>query len=152
MFSCALSFKQFRDCEPRLHSLFSRNSLPKIRDGVYVKNLDNKKNKGTRSVSLFIDKILRYTLILLELNIRVKKNQTKSEINQLLSTFRINISRIQDDRSVMSGFYRIAFTEYMLGDYIDLFSPNECKKDEQIIYKYFKDEYVKSQAWIKKGG
>ena len=94
----------------------------------------------------------RYTLILLELNIPFKKYQTTSEITQLLSIFRINIFRIQDNKSVMSGFYRISFTEYMLGDYTDLFSPNERKKDEKIMYKYFKDKYVKPQVWIKKDG
>ena len=94
----------------------------------------------------------RCTLILLELNIPFKKYQTNSEITQLLSVFRINIFRIQDNKSVMSGFYRISFTEYMLGDYTDLFSPNERKKDEKIMYKYFKDKYVKPQVWIKKDG
>ena len=94
----------------------------------------------------------RYTLILLELNIPFKKYQTNSEITQLLSVFRINIFRIQDNKSVMSGFYRISFTEYMLGDYTDLFSQNERKKDEKIMYKYFKDKYVKPQVWIKKDG
>ena len=52
----------------------------------------------------------------------------------------------------MSGFYRISFTEYMLGDYTDLFSPNERKKDEKIMYKYFQDKYVKPQVLIKKDG
>ena len=94
----------------------------------------------------------RCTLILLELNIPFKKYQTNSEITQLLSIFRINIFRIQDNKSVMSGFYRISFTEYMLGDYTDLFSPNERKKDEKIMYKYFQDKYVKPQVWIKKDG
>ena len=117
---------------------------------MYVKNVDDNKSKGTRSVSLFIDKNKRYTLILLELNIPFKKNQTKSEINQLLSTFRINVLRIQDDRSVMSGFYRIAFTEYMLGDYTDLFSPNECKKDEQIIISILRTNMSSFKLGLKK--
>ena len=151
-FSSGPSFKQFRDYEPRLNRFFSRNSLPRIRDEAYVKNSDDKKSKGTCSVSLFIDKKQRCTLILLELNIPFKKYQTNSEITQLLSVFRINIFRIQDNKSVMSGFYRISFTEYMLGDYTDLFSPNERKKDEKIMYKYFKDKYVKPQVWIKKDG
>ena len=45
----------------------------------------------------------------------------------------------------MSGFYRISFIEYMVGDYTDLLS-NERKKDEKIMYKYFKDKYVKPQV------
>ena len=28
-------------------------------------------------------------------------------------------------------------------DYITLFAPNDCKKNDKIIYKYFKDKYDK---------
>ena len=46
----------------------------------------------------------------------------------------------------MCGFYGIAFIEYMLAgktllDYINFFSPNGYKKNDKIIYKYFKDKY-----------
>ena len=45
-------------CEPRFNSNFSRNNLPRIKDGAYVTNLDDKKSKGRHLVLLFID---RYT-------------------------------------------------------------------------------------------
>ena len=54
---------------------------------------------------------------------------------------------MQDNESIMCGFYCIAFIEYMLVgktllDYINLFSPNAYKKNDKIIYnKYFKDKY-----------
>ena len=38
-------------------------------------------------------------------------------------------------------------------DYVDLFSPNDYKENDKIIYKYFKDKYgrrSKSQFYIKK--
>ena len=46
----------------------------------------------------------------------------------------------------MCGFYFIAFVEYMLSgktllDYTNLFSPNDYKKNDKIICKYFKDKY-----------
>ena len=46
----------------------------------------------------------------------------------------------------MCGFYCIAFIEYMIGgktllDYTNLFSPNDYKANDKIIYKYFKDKY-----------
>ena len=31
-------------------------------------------------------------------------------------------------------------------DYINLFSPSDYKKNNKIIYKYFKDKYVKSRV------
>ena len=48
----------------------------------------------------------------------------------------------------MCGFYCIVFIEDMLLgktllDYTNLFSPNEYKNNDKIIYKYFKDKYVK---------
>ena len=57
-----------------------------------------------------------------------------------------NIFRIQDNESIICGFYCIAFIEYILAgktllDYTNLFSPNDCKKNDKIIYKYFKDKY-----------
>ena len=48
----------------------------------------------------------------------------------------------------MWGFYCIAFIEYMtagksFSDCTNLFSPNDYKKNDKIIYKHFKDKYVK---------
>ena len=48
----------------------------------------------------------------------------------------------------MCGFYCIAFTEYMivgktLLDDTNLFCPNDYKKNDKIIYKYFKEKYGK---------
>ena len=54
-------------------AFFSRNNLSRIRDKAYLVNLDDKKGKGTHWVSLFIDKIQLYLLILLGLNIFLKK-------------------------------------------------------------------------------
>ena len=57
-----------------------------------------------------------------------------------------NIFRIQDNESIMCKFYCITFIEYMLAektllDYTNLFSPNDYKRNDKIIYKYFKDKY-----------
>ena len=49
----------------------------------------------------------------------------------------------------MCGFYWIVLAEYVLAEnfflgYTYLFSLNDNKKNEKIIYKYFKDKYVMS--------
>ena len=59
-----------------------------------------------------------------------------------------NIFKIQFDDSMMCGFSCTAFIEYWLLEKkllncINLFSPNGYKKNEKIIYKYFKDKYDK---------
>ena len=48
----------------------------------------------------------------------------------------------------MYGIYYIAFIEHMVAgktllDYTNLFFPNDYKKTDKIIYKYFKDKYVR---------
>ena len=63
--------------------------------------------------------------------------------------------RIQDIDSFVQSFYCIAFIEYMLArkillDYTNLFSPHDYKKNDKIIYNYFKNKYVEPQVQIKK--
>ena len=53
---------------------------------------------------------------------------------------------MQDNESIMSEFYCIAFKEYILSgktllDCTDLLSPNDYKKNHKIIFKFFKDIY-----------
>ena len=62
-----------------------------------------------------------------------------------------NTFRNQDNECIMCGFYCIAFIEFMLAgktllDYTNLFSLNGYKKNDKIIYKYFKDKYVESRV------
>ena len=59
-----------------------------------------------------------------------------------------NVFRIQDDDSIMCEFYCIVFIEYILAgktllDHSTLFSSNNYKKNDKIIYKYFKDKHDK---------
>ena len=125
-----------------LDCAFSRNNLPRIKHGTYVINLNDKKSKGTHWVSLFID---RNTAVYFDsFGIEYIPQEVLNKIKDKSITH--NIFRIQDNESIMCGFYCIAFVEYMLAgeillDYTNLFSPNDYKKNDKIIYKYFKDKY-----------
>ena len=61
---------------------------------------------------------------------------------------------MQDNYSIMCGFYCIAFIKYMLVgksllDYTDMVSRNDYKKNDKIIYKYFEDNYDRrSKSWV----
>ena len=61
---------------------------------------------------------------------------------------------MQDNYSIMCGFYCIAFIKYMLVgksllDYTDMVSTNDYKKNDKIIYKYFEDNYDRrSKSWV----
>ena len=40
--------------EPRFNSVYSRDNLPKIKDGAYVKNLDEYSDSEAHSVALYV--------------------------------------------------------------------------------------------------
>ena len=55
--------------EPKFNGVYSRNNLPKIKDGTYVINLDGYKSIGTHWIALYTnDNNITY-LIALELNV-----------------------------------------------------------------------------------
>ena len=58
---------------------------------------------------------------------------------------RANIFRIQENNSIMCGYFCIGFIDFMLAgkkltDYTNLFSPYDFKKNDNIILPYFKNE------------
>ena len=59
-----------------------------------------------------------------------------------------NIFIIQDDHFIISGFYCIAFIDYMITrkkllDHTNLYFPNEYENNDKIIDRYFKGKYDK---------
>ena len=69
------------------------------------------------------------------------------EIKKFISNKNIktDIFRIQAYDSIMHGYFCIGFTNFMfkgktLTEYTNLFSPNNFKKNDNIILSYFKDE------------
>ena len=95
-------------------------------------------------VSLFID---RYTAVyFVSLGIEYIPQEVLNKIRDKSITQ--NIFRIQDNESTMCGLFCIDFIEYMfvgktLLDYTNLFSPNDYKKNDKVIYKSFKYEYIR---------
>ena len=63
-----MEFANYFKCEPRFNGVFSGNNLLGVKDGAYVVNLDDKNSKGNLLIEIQL-----YTLILLELNIFLKK-------------------------------------------------------------------------------
>ena len=68
----------------------------------------------------------------------------RKEIKKLINNKEIipNIFRLQAYDSVMCGYFSIGFTDFMLKsnnltDFINLFSPNNFKKNDDIILNYF---------------
>ena len=128
--------------EARFNGVYSRNNLPnKIEKGAYVINLDEYENTGTHWISLFVkaNKIIYFDSFGIE--------HIPKEINKFIGNNKIksNIFRIQACDSVMCGYFCIKFINYMLKgktllDYTNLFSPNDFKKNDQVIKRIFKNE------------
>ena len=77
-------------------------------------------------------------MIVLELNIFQKKIRKFIKNKNILA----NIYRIQTYNSIMRGYFCIGFIGFMLKgksllEYTNLLSPNEYKKNDKIILKYF---------------
>ena len=113
-----------------------------MKDEAYVINLSNKNSKGTYWVSLLID---RNTAVYFDsFGSKYIPLETLNKIIDKSITH--NIFRIQDNESLMCGICCIAFIEYMLAgktllDYTNLFSLNDCKKNDKMTHKCFKDRY-----------
>ena len=128
--------------ELRFNGVYSRDNLPKrIKKGAYAINLDEYENTGTHWIALFVktNEAIYFDSFDLE--------HIPNEIKKLIGNNNIksNIFRIQAYDSIMCGYYCIEFINYMLKgktllDYTNLFSPNDFKKNDQIIKRIFKNE------------
>ena len=137
-----IEISEYYKNEHRFNSVYSRNNLPnKIKKGAYVINLDEYENSGTHSVSLFVknNEAIYFDSFGIE--------QFPKEINKFIGNNKIksNIFRIQAYDSIMCGYFCIESINYMLKcktllDYTNLFSPNDFKKNNQVIKRIFKNE------------
>ena len=139
------SFKiqKYYQNEPKFNGVYSKNNLPKIKDGAYVINLD--KSKSTHWIALYVNGNNRrasYDAIYFD-SFRVE--HIPKEIKEIIGNKNIitNIYRIHGNDSIMCGYFCIGFVDFMLKgksliDYTYLFSPNDYEKNNQIKPKYFK--------------
>ena len=125
--------------EPRFIGVYSRDSLPdKIKDGAYVINLDEYSDIGTHWIALYVNnKTVTYFD---SFRIEHIPKEVKTVIGN--RNIIINIYRIQNFDSIMCRYFCIGFIDYMfkgksLTDYTNLFSPNNFKKNDDIILNYF---------------
>ena len=121
--------------------MYSRNNLPnKIKKGAYVINLDEYENTGGHWVSLFVKP--KYTVYFDSFGIEHIPKEINKFINNDITS---NIFRIQAYDSIMCGYFCREFINYILKgktllDNTNLFSPNDFKKNDQLIKIIFKNE------------
>ena len=128
--------------EPRFNGIYSRDNSPdKIKDGAYVVNLDEYSDIGAHWIALYVnDKTVTYfdSFGVQHIPIEIKKFINNKNIIA-------NIYRVQNYDSIMCGYFCIGFINYMfkgksLTNYTNLFSPNNFKKNDDIILNYFLDK------------
>ena len=116
--------KKYYQNEPRFNGVFSRDNLSKkIKNGVYITNLDEYADVGAHQVVLQEEdnEIIYFESFAVE--------HVPKEIEKFIGhkNIKIDISRIQANNSIMCGYFCIGFIDFMLVgktliDYTSLFS------------------------------
>ena len=112
--------------ELRFNGVYSRDNLPKIKDGAYVINLDEYSNIGTHWVALYIHN--NDVTYFDSFGVEHIPKEIKAFIDRSLS-ITTNIFRIQAYDSIMCRYFCIGFIDFMLAEktlteFTNLFLPN----------------------------
>ena len=142
--------QEYYQNESRFNGVFSRDNLPNsIKNDAYVINLDEYHDIGTHWVALYVNnKTIIYfdsfgvEHIPKEIIKFIGNNAQSPSAKACNKKIITNIYRIQAYDSIMCGYFYIGFINFMfdgnsLKDYADIFSPNDFKKKDDIILKYF---------------
>ena len=121
--------------EPKFNGVYSRDNLPKIKDGAYIINLDEYSDIGTHWVALYINNnsVTYFDSFGVE---HIPKEIKEFIVHSLSIT--TNIFRIQAHGSIMCGCFCVGFIDFMLAgktltELKNLFSSNDFKKNDDII-------------------
>ena len=134
--------QKYHKNEPKFNGVFSRNDLPKkIKDEPYIINLDEYTNVGTHWIALFCNK--NEIVYFGSFGVEYIPEEIKKIIRN--KNIKANIFRVQENDSIMCGYFCIGFIDFMLAgkkltDYTNLFSPHDFKENDNIILSYFKNE------------
>ena len=130
--------QNYYQTESKFNGVYSINNLSKIKDGACVINPDEYKSIETHWITLYVsaENITYFDSFEVEY---IPKEIEKFIRNKNIIT---NIYRIQAFDSIMSGYFCIGFIDFILKgksclDYTNLFSPNDHKKNDKVMLKYF---------------
>ena len=133
-----MKYKNFYQNKPRFNGVYSRDNLPKIKDRAYVINLDEYSDIGTHWVALHVQ--INNVTYFDSFGVKHIPNEIKTFINSKI--IKTNTFRIQAYNSIMCVYFCIGFIDFMLKgktltEYENLFSPNNFKKNDDIVLNYF---------------
>ena len=132
-----MKYKKYQN-KPRFNGVYLRDNLPKIKDGAYIINLDEYSDIGTHWVALYVHN--NDFTYFDSFGVEHIPKEIKAFINNKNIT--TNVFRIQAYDSIMWGYFCIGFIDFMLAgktltEFTNLFSPNNFKKNDDIILNYF---------------
>ena len=114
---------------------------------MYIINLDEYSDIGTHWAALYVqDNNITYFdsfgVEHIPKEIKAFNNNDNNNNDNNNKNIKTNIFRIQAYNSLMCGYFCIGFIDFMLAEktlteYTNLFSPNNFKKNEDIILNYF---------------
>ena len=131
--------RKYYQNKPKFNGVFSRDYLPnKIKDGAYIVNLDEYSDIGTHWIALWVNNnnATYFDSFGVE---HIPKEIEKCVKNK---NIKANIFRVQAYDSIMCGYFCIGFINFMfkgksLTNYKNIFSPNNFKRNDDIILNYF---------------
>ena len=132
--------KEYYENEPRFNGVCYRDNLHKtIENGAHVINLDEYAVVGTNWIALYV----KNNEVIYCDSFGVEHNP--KEIKRLIEHkhTKTNIFRIQADNAIMCGYFCIAFIDFIFAgkgliDFTSCFFPYDFKKNDKIIFDYFK--------------
>ena len=105
--------------KPRFNGIYSRDNLPKIKDGAYVINLDGYSDIGTHWVAFYVHNnnvtyFDSFGVDNISKEIRTFIDRSLSIVLRPPLRVTTNIFRIQVYDSIMCGYFCIGFIDFML--------------------------------------
>ena len=136
--STNFEIQKYYQNEPTFNGVYSRDNLTKIKNGADVINLDKYSDIGTRWVALYV----RNNNVTYFNSFGAEHIPKEIKIFIDNKTIKTNIFRIQAYDSIMCRYFCIGFIDFMLAgktltEFTNLFSPNNFKKNDDIILNYF---------------
>ena len=130
--------QKYYENEPKFNGVYSSNNLSKIKDGLYIINLDEYESIGTHWIALYVnDNNVTYFG---NFGVEHILKETKQFIgNKIIIA---NIYRIQACDSILCGYFCIGFIDFILKgkcllDYTNLFFSNDYEKNDKIILNIY---------------
>ena len=111
--------------QPRFNGVYSRDNLPKIKDGTYVINIDEYSDIATHWIALYV--VNNDVTYFDSFGVEHSKKKIKTFFSN--KNIKTNIFRIQAYDSIMYGYFCIGFIDFTLArktltGFTNLFSPN----------------------------